>query len=89
MNKPDIKNKIVGMLNDNNVLNYVKGSEMKDLWERSLIVGNGNLGVVDDVVLFVGESEEEVRCMCNEFLKREIDVSMETLCGCVVSDVVG
>lgn len=89
MNKPDIKNKIVGMLNDNNVLNYVKGSEMKDLWERSLIVGNGNLGVVDDVVLFVGESEEEVRCMCNEFLKREIDASMETLCGCVVSDVVG
>ena len=89
MNKPDIKNKIVGMLNDNNVLNYVKGSEMKDLWERSLIVGNGNLGVVDDVVLFVEESEEEVRCMCNEFLKREIDASMETLCGCVVSDVVG
>ena len=89
MNKINVEGKVVGVLNDNNVLNYVKGSEMKDLWERSLIVGNGNLGVVDDVVLFVGESEEEVRCMCNEFLKREIDASMETLCGCVVSDVVG
>ena len=73
MNKINVEGKIVGVLNVDNVLNYEEGSEVKDVWERCVVDASGTVGVIDDVMLFVGESEEQVRGMCVKFLRSEID----------------
>ena len=39
MNKINVEGKVVGVLNGDNVLNYEEGSEVKDVWERCVVVG--------------------------------------------------
>lgn len=72
--KINIENKVVGILDEDNVLGFVEVNEdVKDLWNGCLVGESGKYGYMDDMVVFVGESEDEVKKEVKEFLKKEVE----------------
>lgn len=74
----NIEGKVVGILDGENVFEFVENNgDVKGLWCGCLIDEGGKYGFIDDMVVFVGESEDEVKKEVREFLKREIDEMLE------------
>jgi hypothetical protein len=73
--KDSIENKIVGILNSDNKLKFVKNDEnVKKLWANCLVEDEGGMiGAIDDLVVFVGDSKDEVKENVMAFMKNLLE----------------